>query len=54
MYLCSVTFVLQLFRVPVQVLAQNKIFGKESHAMHPIPESGVADISVDEQHDTNA
>lgn len=53
MYLCSVTSVLQLLRVSVQVLALNKIFGKESHAMHPIPKTGVVDISVDEQHETN-
>lgn len=48
------TSVLQLLRVLVQILAVNKIFGKESHAVHPIPETGVVDICVDEQHDTNA
>lgn len=48
------TSALQLLRVPVQVLALNKIFGKESHALHPIPETGVVAICVDEQHDTNA
>lgn len=48
------TSVLQLLRVPVQVLALNKVFGKESRARHPTPETGVVDICVDEQHDTNA
>lgn len=40
-------------RVPVQVLALNKIFWKENHAMHPSPETRGLDICVDEQHDTN-